>query len=78
MDQSITEYENKLAPKIDELRQHSFSCKIQDPSITDFVSHMAVRTRHLREAMAESFEDLFLTMVEYMQNPLHLTAVQIS
>jgi len=39
VDDTITDYENDVAPKIDLLRQQSAICEINDPSIIDFVAH---------------------------------------
>ena len=75
LDENISDYEKEVAPKIDQLRQCNSSCEIYDPSIADFVAHIAMRTRHLREAMADALEDFSLMLMEYMENPDNLILI---
>jgi hypothetical protein len=72
LDESITNYEGDIAPKIDQLRQSNVSCEINDPSIADFVAHISMRTQHLRETMADSLEDFCLGLMKHIENPANL------
>lgn len=75
VDQKITDYENKIHLIIDELRSKDHSLEIHDPSIVDFVSHIAIRTRHLREGVADSFESAYRSLVEYLRQPSNVIRV---
>jgi hypothetical protein len=72
LDESITNYENEIAPKIDQLRQRTSSFEINDPSIAGFVAHIGMRTRHLRESMADSLEELSLAFMKHIEIPSNL------
>jgi len=75
VDEKITDYENKIHLIIDGLRSTNHSFEIHDPSIADFVSHIAIRTKHLRGGIADSFESLYRSLVEYLQKPANVLRV---
>lgn len=65
LDDHITYYENTISSKLDLLRENTCSSEIDDISIADFVAHIATRTKHLREAVADSFESIGGSLIKY-------------
>jgi hypothetical protein len=73
-DAEITNLENEFAILLDELRRKSDQSQIHDPKLAEFVAHLCVRTRHLRESFRESSEVLLSKISEHLFNAENLKA----
>jgi hypothetical protein len=65
-DNEITDLESGYAYLIDSLRQQKHGTYISDPLISDFIAHLSIRTKHLRESFRESTEYLMDRLSEYL------------
>ena len=72
IDDELTEREGEFAPSLDVLRSRSQSLEIKDPLIPDFVCHLQIRTKHLRDSLVESTDFLFREMMDFMEDPVNL------
>ena len=73
-DAEITNLENEFAILLDRLRAKSDQTEIHDPRVAEFVAHLCVRTRHLRESFLESSEVLLSKIPEHLFNVDNLKA----
>lgn len=58
VDDDITDFEGEYAPLLDELREHNGKVEISDPRIANLITHLVVRTKHIRDSYRESIEYL--------------------
>ena len=65
-DTEITNLEGDFALLLDELRTSQEYQKIYDPRIASLITHLAIRTKHLRESLRESTESMTLKMKEHL------------
>jgi hypothetical protein len=72
IDSEITEIEGEFSPSLDVLRSRSESLEIKDPLIPDFVCHLLIRTKHLRDSLFESTDFLLRGMMDFMEDPVNL------
>ena len=65
VDPEITDFEGKYAPLLDELRAIRKNQEIYDPRIANFITHLAIRTKHIREFFRESSEFIIERMSDF-------------
>lgn len=53
VDEKITDFESEVAPLLDELRSVKNSKSIPGEKLVDFVAHLEVRTKHLRDSLCQ-------------------------
>ncbi len=75
VDAQITELESKFAISVEELRRKKKTARIDDISIPDFVVHLAIRTKHLRDSFLESSDHLMQRLFEFLEDPLNLVTI---
>ena len=71
VDDEITDLEPTFAAVIRESRDKPDGYQISDPNIADFVGHLSIRTKHLRDSfidMAEILTDTLFTFLADYQN----------
>jgi hypothetical protein len=68
VDDNITELEGKYAPLLDELRVNEGQVEISDPRIPEFITHLVIRTKHIRDSYRKSFEYLSEKIEEYFSD----------
>ncbi len=68
VDAKITDFEGEYAPLLDELRAHKGQVDISDPMIANFITHLVVRTKHIRDSYRESSEFLIEKIFEYLSD----------
>lgn len=64
----ITELEGKYGALIHELREKDDGVQIQDSCVVEFVAHLCIRTKHLRDSLRESSEFLIDKISEYLSD----------
>jgi len=74
-DAEITNLENEFGILLDKLRAKSDQTEIHDPRVAEFVAHLCVRTRHLRESFLESSEVLLSKIPKHLFNVDNLRAL---
>ena len=69
VDTAITESETKYASLVHQLRQHTSSTSLASSrdAVAELVSHLFVRTKHVRDSGKEAF-DIMLNMLEQIQD----------
>jgi hypothetical protein len=67
-DDEITDLEPSFAYLIDSLRQEKHGFCISDPLISDFIAHLSIRTKQIRESFRESTEYLVERLLEYLSD----------
>lgn len=68
VDPEITELEIEFADLLSELRECSSKEEITDPRVAEFITHLGIRTKHLRESFRESTEFLLESLEEYLSD----------
>jgi len=68
VDAEISVFENRFGGLINELRDKANGTVIRDPSIADFITHLCVRTKHLRDSFQRPSEFLVNKLQEYLSN----------
>jgi hypothetical protein len=68
VDDSITELEGNYALLLDKLRVHEGKVEISDPRIPEFITHLVIRTKHIRDSYRKSFEYLIEKIDEYFSD----------
>lgn len=77
VDDDLTKFEGKYAPLLDQLREHIGEIGVPDQNIAKFVTHLAIRTKHLRESMRESSEFMIEKISGYLSHPTNLKAAML-
>jgi hypothetical protein len=72
IDEAITDTESKFASLIESLRVETKIVPIREPTIADFVTHLMIRTKHLRDAFLDSSQQLFDCLLNLMADPASL------
>jgi hypothetical protein len=67
-DNEITELEGKYGAFIDELRERDNGAQIEDSRVVEFIAHLCIRTKHLRDSLRESTEFLMDKISEYLSD----------
>jgi Protein of unknown function (DUF4238) len=67
-DDAITQLEEGYGYLVDSLRNGKTDTKISEPLIAEFISHLAIRTKHIRDSFTESTEHLVDRMSEYLSD----------
>lgn len=73
VDNEITEIEYDFAKLLDQLRSKDNAYKILNTEIADFVGHLSMRTKHLRDSLIESSDLLTTTFFNYLSDRDNLT-----
>lgn len=68
VDPEITELEIEFADLLTELRECSSKEEIIDPKVAEFITHLCIRTKHLRDSLRESTEFLLESLEEYLSD----------
>jgi hypothetical protein len=68
VDHDITKFEGAYAPLLDELRGEQGQVEISDHRIPDLITHLVIRTKHVRDSFRESSEFLIEKICEYLQD----------
>lgn len=68
VDPEITELEIEFADLLTELREYSSKEEITDPRVAEFITHLCIRTKHLRDSLRESTEVLLESLEEYLSD----------
>lgn len=68
VDEDITDFEGEHASLLDELREHEGQVEISDPRIANLITHLVVRTKHIRDSFRESSEFLIEKIFEYLSD----------
>lgn len=71
-DEEITQLESGYARLIDELRSEPDGARADSKQVSDFVAHLTIRTKQLREFFRESAEYLIDQITLYLSNPSNL------
>lgn len=66
VDDEITDIEREFAILLDKLRAYDHGMKIVSPKIAEFICHLAIRTKHLRDSLIESTSGLANTLTTYL------------
>ncbi len=77
VDDEITDLERSFAVMLDELRAKDDGYKIRSPDIADFVGHLSIRTKHLRDTLIDTAEVFSTMMFEYLADYKKLRAVSL-
>lgn len=75
VDEDITTLENRFAPIIERLRQESSSRTISLSEIPEFIVHLLIRTKNLRDSFLDASHFLFMGLMAHLENPEHLRAL---
>jgi hypothetical protein len=67
-DNDITELENEYAPLLDELRVRKIIGEISDQRIPRLITHLVIRTKHIRDSFRESSEYIGDKILAYLSN----------
>ncbi|HYX71792.1 MAG TPA: DUF4238 domain-containing protein [Nitrososphaera sp.] len=67
-DDEITELEGEYGAFIDELREKDDGVQIHDSRVVEFIAHLCIRTKHLRDSLRESSEFLMDKISEYLSD----------
>jgi hypothetical protein len=67
-DDEITSLEGGYAYLIDTLRGKKDGTQVSDPEVANFVAHLSIRTKHLRESFRESTEYLLEQFADYLSD----------
>jgi len=68
VDDSITEAEKRFNSLVTRLRSYQKSTEIQDLTIPEFIAHLEVRTRHIRETFSDSARTLVSEFCKHIQD----------
>ena len=68
VDSEITKLEPDFALLLDEVRNTEDRAEVINPKIADFITHLCIRTKHLRDSTRESYEYLVLKLEEYLSD----------
>jgi Protein of unknown function (DUF4238) len=77
-DERITQLESGYARLIDELRNEPDGSRVDSKQVSDFVAHLTIRTKQLREFFRESAEYLIDQITLYLSNPSNLKKLLLS
>jgi hypothetical protein len=77
-DEEITQLEGDYARLIDDLRNKPHGAPADRKQVSDFVAHLTVRTKQLREFFRESAEYLIDQTTLYLSNPDNLKRLLLS
>ncbi len=77
-DEEITQLESGYARLIDELRSEPDGARAGSKQVSDFVAHLTIRTKQLREFFRESAEYLIDQITLYLSNPSNLKKLLLS
>lgn len=69
VDCEITYLESRYAQLIDKLRNQDGLQEIFDPKLPEFIAHLCVRTKHLRDSVIMASDDLLDISSELLTNP---------
>ncbi len=69
LDESITEIESGFGALLDQLRREANGFELPPTTIADLVTHLSIRTKHLRESFVETSENLLGLLTGYLSNP---------
>jgi len=75
IDEAITDTESKFAALIESLRAETQTAPISEPTIADFVTHLMIRTKHLRDAFLESSQEMLDCLLSLMAHPASLQKI---
>jgi hypothetical protein len=78
VDDDITDFEGEYAPLLDELREHEGQVEISDPRIANLITHLVVRTKHIRESLRESSEFMIQKISKHLSDFANLKAAMLS
>jgi len=67
-DPEITELEIEFSALLSELREYSSKEEVTDPRVAEFIAHLCIRTKHLRDSLRESTEFLLESLEEYLSD----------
>jgi hypothetical protein len=68
VDGEVTDFEGEYAPFLSELRMCKESVEISDQRIANIVTHLVVRTKHVRDSFRESTEYLAELICQYFSD----------
>ena len=77
-DEEITQLESGYAKLIDELRKEPHGARVDSKQVSDFVAHLTVRTKQLREFFRESGEYLIDQITLYLSDRSNLKRLLLS
>ncbi|MGB8991964.1 MAG: DUF4238 domain-containing protein, partial [Desulfobaccales bacterium] len=77
-DDDITKLENEYAPLLDELRVRKMDGEISDQRIPQLITHLVIRTKHIRDSFRESSEYLAGKILAYLSKFDNLKAALLS
>lgn len=77
VDDEITEFENKYAPLLEELRRVEKNYEISDLRIANLITHLATRTKHLRELFRGSSEFMIEKISDFLSNINNIKEVML-
>lgn len=72
-DDEITKLETGYAYLIDEIRNAQDSTEISDPKLTEFIAHVVVRTKHVREFFRNSADYMIGQVETYLAEPANFS-----
>jgi hypothetical protein len=72
IDEAITDTESNFAALIESLRAETQTTPISNATIADFVTHLMIRTKHLRDAFLDSYQHLSDCLLNLMADPASL------
>jgi hypothetical protein len=75
VDAEITALEDKFAIFLHELRRWPDRTEVTDPKIVDFITHLCLRTKHLRDSFRYPSEFLIDRMREYLSDENNIKAL---
>jgi hypothetical protein len=67
-DEVITDFEGEYAPLLDELMAYKETVEISDLRIPNFITHLVIRTKHIRDSFRESTEYLAELIRQYFSD----------
>jgi len=72
IDEAITEEENYLGMLVNKLRCSKYENTLDSKKISLLISHLEIRTRHLRESFLDLSNILFSEIIKYFKKPENL------
>ncbi|MBI2815683.1 MAG: DUF4238 domain-containing protein [Acidobacteria bacterium] len=75
VDQEITALENRFAPLLWQLREEQLSRGIPGSPISEFVVHLTLRTKHLRDSLSEAVAYGIRSLTDFMSRPENLRSI---
>jgi hypothetical protein len=77
VDANITDVEGEYANLLDELREYRGQVEISDDRIAHFITHLVVRSKHIREVLRESSEFIVEKISDYLSDYSNIKAIML-